>query len=344
MKIQCFGDSFGLPRFYKHDGFDFDNFGHASSGKIIQLHYEDTYPERIKSGLKEYLPEDDMILINDSAQVYNSFQLYGDFKNAYLAQPDYIVVQVGIVDCSPRAADAYAPFPFMKGKSPWVSAEEYYNNLNVFLSLCRQQIDNLSAIFVVNIVCGSKLHFMRHPGAWDNTLAYNQLIDQLVAVHQHPIPGQQGFNPRVYLVDLFGISREAGYSALCVDGVHINNIGSELLADEIIGCILNDIKMYPSKIESVTNKSIKSTISEQIIASIDQICSDIHNCAENDIPMLTYNLLALIKQERAFYMNNSAKIQEFNLFIDDIIKIIESGNYFELAFMLKCQLKAFLAI
>jgi Lysophospholipase L1 and related esterases len=243
MKIQIFGDSFGLPRFYKHDGFDYENFGKPEAGKVIQLHYEDTYPEKVRRGLQVRLPGEDIVLINNCAQVYNSYNLMGDFKTAYLHQPDYIVVQVGIVDSSPRAAGAEAPFPFMQGKSPWVSIAEFQNNLLSFIELCLIKIASLKSMILINIVKASEDHYQRHPGARENTVAYNHVISDLCRIRAEKGPDGKKEYINLYLADMFSIVGKMAETALCTDGVHINAAGSHCLAGEIVELIAAHCKI-----------------------------------------------------------------------------------------------------
>lgn len=239
MKIEIFGDSFGLPRFYKQAGFDFDDFGKPEKGKTIELHYEDTYPEKLRQGLLANLPGEDIAIINHCEAYHNSFNLLTDFKTAYLHQPDYIVVQIGIVDCFPRKETDYVPFPFMKGKNPWVNQEEFRTNLLSFLKLCLLRINSLKSITLVNIVKSSESHNQRHAGSIANAVAYNRIIADLCRLRAEKEKNGIKSQINVKLADLFGIVETIGEKALCRDGVHINAISSQYLADSIVKHIVH---------------------------------------------------------------------------------------------------------
>lgn len=283
-----------------------------------------------------------MVLINHCAQVYNSFLLPSDFKHVYLTRPDYIVLQVGIVDCSPRKPDANAPFPFMKGKSPWVSINEFYNNLDAFLTLTLNKANSLSAILLVNIVCASEAHFRRHPGARENAVAYNGAIAQLVTKHRQ----SRAEEARIYLVDLHTISAKTGYHALCTDGVHINALGSGLLADEIVRVVKEDKRAFPdsSRIYKENIFNLNDDLVNRILGYIDEIRKHIMDCRDEQIPLLTRDLVNILMKEIDFDSGDNAMLQDFKSIIQNILDILRSGSYYELSNVLECQLKTFLNI
>ncbi len=242
MKIRIFGDSFGLPRFFKQSGYDYDNFGKSESGKTIELHYEDTYPEKLRQSLMKNLPGEDVVLLNHCAPYHNSFHLITDFKTAYLHQPDYVVVQVGIVDSSPRKETDFTPFPFMKGKNPWVSPDEFKQNLLTFIKLCLVQLNSLKSMILVNIVKTSENHNQRHTGMRENTKAYNQIIAELCRLRAEKERDGKKHFVDVLPADMFQIVEIIGEKALCADGVHINAIGSQSLANVIAQQIVSNYK------------------------------------------------------------------------------------------------------
>lgn len=246
MKVEIFGDSFGLPRFYNQSGFDFDDFGKPEKGKTIQLHFEDTYPEKLRCGLLSSLPGEDIAVINHCEHYHNSFSLINDFRTAYLHQPDYIVIQVGIVDCFPRQETDYTPFPFMKGKNPWVSREEFRTNLLTFIKLCLIKINNLKSIILVNIVKSSQSLNQRYPGSIANAKAYNDIIADLCRLRAEKEMNGTKFYINLNLADLFGIVETIGEKALCTDGFHINAIGSQYLAEIIVKHIVNHFQNQAS--------------------------------------------------------------------------------------------------
>lgn len=60
MKIQILGDSFGLPRLKKNTN-------------IIEITYEQTYPEQLRKILKLVYEPEDIIMINSCKRFNNSF-------------------------------------------------------------------------------------------------------------------------------------------------------------------------------------------------------------------------------------------------------------------------------
>jgi len=345
LKVQIIGDSFGLPRFYYHDGFDFENYGKPEAGKVIQLRYEDTYPEKVRSGLINAFPDDDIIIINDCMQVNNSYVLGTEFKSIFLHDPDYIVIQLGVVDCSPRDAQTEAPFPFMQGKSPWVSIDEFYNNLRSFVQICVNKIKNLKAIVLVNIVKGTEDFYTRHPGTLEFVLAYNKVISDLSGMDfQVELNGVRR-SIKTYLADMFEITNDIGWKALCTDGVHINATGSQLVANEIVSKISYNETNFVTKTEDkIENSNLMSEeIRYDLMEKIDRIREQIAR-GDNNLSIELPGLFDYIMDNGLINPDNSKQIQEIYLIVEDCRKVMQTGKYIDLANIVECRIKMLLGL
>lgn len=221
MKVVVLGDSFGLPRMYKHSN-------------EIEVKYEETYPEQLRQMLsKEFL--EDILLLNHSKRYKTSYDLIQDWTEVvYLNQPDYLILQIGIVDCWPRDGIKWAPHQEWVGKSPWVFEDEYVKNIEEFIRACSSLQCLKSSIFV-NIPRISSEAYEKHSGSYERTIIYNNRLCEII---------QQTHN--AYLVDVFQSFESGGEKNLCSDGVHPNNLGNKNIAESIFVSMVKTI--YKDKI------------------------------------------------------------------------------------------------
>lgn len=208
MRIQVLGDSFGLPRTYK-------------SSNEIEIHYEDTYPEQLRQLLKKEFYDEDILVINSSKRFNNSFFLIkNEISEIYLYQPEYIVIQVGIVDCWTRENGIYICEEF-KNKSPWISEEEYILYLKTLIENSFKLISDIKGIIIVNITKATKEQYEKHPGSFERTKAYNKHLNDL------------GQYDNVYIANVYQKFDENEKPATSSDGVHPSALGNSMIAEEI---------------------------------------------------------------------------------------------------------------
>lgn len=56
----------------------------------------------------------------------NSYKVrYYKCLDLYLEEADYVIIEIGLVDCWNRKGRKWAPFKHMEGKDPWVNENEY---------------------------------------------------------------------------------------------------------------------------------------------------------------------------------------------------------------------------
>ncbi len=210
MKIQIIGDSFGLPRF-------------NNKTNSIEVEFENTYPELLRKELRLFYPNEDIIIVNSSKRFNNSlFLVRNEIMETILIQPEYIVLQVGIVDCWSREPDTYIIEEF-KGKNPWISKEEYFSNLDIFISNCQKNIQGLKGIIVVNITKASLEQYNKHFNSFGNTWDFNNELKTL----KHK-------NKEILLADAYREFSKNIERALCSDGVHPSNYGNKLIANLVL--------------------------------------------------------------------------------------------------------------
>lgn len=206
MKILLSGDSYGLPRFGKNS-------------LKVALSYEETYPEVLRRLLQQAY-EEDVMLVSRCRHANTSFSLVREETGMLaLMEPDHAVVQLGLADLWPSSWRNVPPLqPELQGKDPWVSDREYQEHLSLF---CRAAGDQRVGVVLVNIAClpGLKGEAGLKIKARINT--YNDILAALVQKH-----------PGLKLVDLHQMTA-ADPEFFGDDGIHLNGLGSSLLAVEI---------------------------------------------------------------------------------------------------------------
>lgn len=208
MKVLVIGDSYGLPRF-------------AINCKEVELSYEETYPELLRQLLARNYQED-ILLVNRCRHANTTCSLSrGDSDEVFFLHPEYVVVQLGLVDLWPSSLRNVQPLQKeLEGKDPWVNEEEYQVQLIRFI---RFVLKSGGKVIVVNI---PKIHdgiLRRHPLVAARITKYNFLLRKICET----ISG-------VALVDLYGIIDKSGDEIfLGSDGIHPTLSGTTELAMNI---------------------------------------------------------------------------------------------------------------
>lgn len=298
MKVLVLGDSFGLPRCFKNS-------------IEIEVKYEDAYPQKLGNMLKSEFKEDDILIINRSKRYNNSlFILQEDFKEIYLIQPEYLVIQVGIVDCWARNQGEYICQQF-KGKNPWINESEYIKYIEQFIKKCFESISSLKSIIVVNITKAEEEQYNRHEGSYERTIMYNNRLETLKDINN------------VYIGDVYKIFDKQLDTSLSSDKVHPSAHGNKLIAKEIYNIIVDEIYF---------NKAMQSFIKNEIKNSIYYFRKVYDNgIMVNDIYWEALNkLIELYLSNKnykelvsiLFLKNNNSETYEINKKFKDIVKYV----------------------
>lgn len=219
LKVMVMGDSFGMPRPFKMNN-------------DIEMVYRECYPQVLDKKLREYYQGGDVMVINACKRANSSLGVFYDLKNprfgeVYLAQPDYLVIQVGNVDCFERTKhhDEFAPFPELRGKNPWISSDEYISILAEVIKETLLKVPGLKGILLVNILPIKKEDNKRNTATRKRISFYNtqlKIFDNL---------------PNVHILNAYKLFSRAPEEPLSSDGIHPNIYGSKLLAELIFNKI-----------------------------------------------------------------------------------------------------------
>lgn len=234
MKVVIVGDSFGLPRCYKE------------SNKI-EIKYEDTYPEQLRQMLMKEFKLQDIIMINMSKRYNNSlFILQRDFEEVYLLQPEFLVIQVGVVDCWERKVGVHICKEFI-GKNPWINEQEYINYMKLFILKCFQTISSLKTITVVNIAKASKEQYNKHMGSYERTNIYNKNLESLKNIN------------KVYVCDVYNSFEKELEKVICSDGMHPSPYGQIVIAKKIFNILVMQV-YFKRALESLSRNDERKAI------------------------------------------------------------------------------------
>jgi lysophospholipase L1-like esterase len=203
-KIEIIGDSFGMPR----------NFRNNSD---VEVMYEETYPQLLKELYKNNY------IINSCHRANNTFWLIKNhLSETILNRPDYVIIQLGIVDCWLKKKDYHNElYPDFSGKNPWVTEDEYINNIKLFIDYTFQHVNNLKEIFILNISKAKNDQYKAYPGSYEQTIKYNKQLDELNKMK------------KVHVIDIYEIFEKKLEEVLCSDGLHPNKLGNIMIANKI---------------------------------------------------------------------------------------------------------------
>lgn len=215
MKVVVLGDSFGLPRCYKNS-------------QEIEVKIEDIYPEQLRQLLKEEFKQEDIMMINMCKRYNNSwFLIERELGEVYLMQPEYLVIQIGLVDCWSREKGVHICEAF-KGKDPWIDEIEYRIYMKQFIENCLQLIKSLKSIIIVNITKTEEEQYSKHLGSHERTISYNKILKEFSKLD------------KVCVADVYEVFHKEINRAVCSDGVHPSPYGNFLIANEIYKIIASE--------------------------------------------------------------------------------------------------------
>ncbi len=226
MKIHIAGDSLGMPRPFRMNN-------------KIELHYEECYPELLRRMLQQHYGDRDIILVNQCQRANNSLSLLRNvqmhrYGEIYLSRPDVLVLQVGSVDSFERDKhhDDFVPLPELKGRNPWIPGNEFMYNMGEIIKSAVVIVPDLKGIVIVNIPPIEKSERPKNKLTRERISEYNRLLKML------------GGNQNIFVADVYrafyksSVSNESPFSS---DGVHPNQLGSQLTAKAICDLITEKI-------------------------------------------------------------------------------------------------------
>jgi hypothetical protein len=227
MKIVILADSLALPR--EEDG--------------SKISYEDTYPFLLDQSLRQQLGARAPLVLERGMRRRTIEYVLDDWlEMVELRKPE--VVHVGIVDCAPRVflrregqlVEKLRParlknfvFDFVhrhRRRIIELRPRVYVDPLR-FRNLAgqvihRARVSGVRSLVFINIIKPPDEMETRSPGFQQNVEKYNGILNELVD------------GELVSLVDLNGlIERAGGTTKLTVDGIHINEAGHKMLAQEL---------------------------------------------------------------------------------------------------------------
>lgn len=218
-RILCVSDSFGLPR-----------PGVSYRTTWIAL-LKERFPDKDFIGLFRRLGNTDML----------STTSYGEYLHWY--DPDAVVIQLGICDCSPRYVPTNSKIYKILGALPktlstpvWrmvklrgrrpgcrdVPPERYRRNLSAYVTECRKR--GVKKVILVKIGIPTAKMVASNPMILGSIAEYNAIIDDLAAI-------EKGY---VAVCDPLS---EGDPSVYTEDGYHPNPQGHSLIAREIAKAI-----------------------------------------------------------------------------------------------------------
>jgi len=208
MKVLIIGDSYGLPRF-------------AKNSELVELSYEECYPERLRQHLRLVL-KSDILLENHCRHANVSLSLLrGEANEIMFLHPDYVVLQLGLVDLWPSEGRSVLPlYSELMGKNPWISEDDFAFNIRRFVQF---SLVSKSKVLLLDIPPVSSELMKIYPQAKKRIDEYNRRIYAISNTYE-----------AVSLIDLnkLIVCLPEG-KAIGSDGIHPTALASELLAKKI---------------------------------------------------------------------------------------------------------------
>ena len=208
MKVLIIGDSYGLPRF-------------AKNSEIVELYYEECYPEKLRQQLRGKL-RTDVLLLNNCRHANVSLSLLrGEANNILFLKPNYVVLQLGIVDLWPSEGRNILPvYSVLIGKDPWISEEEFASNISRFVQF---SIGEKSKVLLLDIPPVSGELMKRYPQVVKRIATYNNRLYAIAKAYEE-VSLIRLNNLIVYLQE---------EKAIGSDGIHPTALASELIAKKL---------------------------------------------------------------------------------------------------------------
>jgi lysophospholipase L1-like esterase len=208
---------------------------------------EETWPARLARHLAACSPRGEVVTRGMRARTVDTLSNEQEWlEHVRFAQPDAIVVQVGITDCAPRIfsraetrllnsrlvpgalrkriiaqraehrSELTARAPLAK---VYTSPETFAAHLRIFVGKVRGNAWPL-AVYVLPIVAHAAYCEAKSPGHTANLRQYNELLAVAAAELGHP------------LVDLPGVGPDDA-DAYCSDGYHLSVLGNQRVAETL---------------------------------------------------------------------------------------------------------------
>ncbi|HET6977578.1 MAG TPA: SGNH/GDSL hydrolase family protein [Pyrinomonadaceae bacterium] len=221
-----------------------DSLAMAREGET-NVPYDATYPYLLDQSLRRRFQSDaPMVIERGMRRRTIEYVLDEWYELVDLRKADVVVVHVGIVDCAPRVF-LRRERQFVENLKPAFLRESILSNVHKhrraivnlrkkvyvpverFNKLVAQVIERakqskLRSLVLVNIITPPAEMDERSPGFVKNVGVYNEILKS------------HATRDGVHLIDLDQMIREAGgVEQLTVDGIHINETGHALLANEI---------------------------------------------------------------------------------------------------------------
>lgn len=161
---------------------------------------------------------EDVCLVNRCRHANTSLSLIkGEANEIEFLRPDYTILQLGLVDLWPAEGRKIWPlYSEQYGRDPWVTPDEYKNNLQLFLNFAKSRG---SKVIVINNPPVEKVHLLKHAGLEKKIVLYNNLLTRLT------------LGKSVNLLDWY--DRIKSLDVKCIlgsDGIHPTREAANLLA------------------------------------------------------------------------------------------------------------------
>ena len=230
-----------------------DSLAMAREGET-NVSFETTYPYLLDQSLRCRLGSEAPLVIERGMRRRTiEYVLDEWYELVDLRRPEVVVVHVGIVDCAPRVF-LRRERQFVENLRPAFLREAVLSNVHrhrraivnmrkkvyvpadrfnalVGQVVTRAKASRLRSLVFVNIITPPAEMDERSPGFIKNAGIYNQILKSHA----------QGNG--IHLIDLDRMIKEAGGAEqLTVDGIHLNEAGHAMLAQEIESHILGSLK------------------------------------------------------------------------------------------------------
>lgn len=225
--------------------------------------FESTYPYLLEESLRRNPQTSSAIVIDRGMRRRTIEYVLDEWSELVdLRKPDVLVVHVGIVDCAPRVflrrerqfienlkprflRDAILKYVHNHRsaivkfrKKVYVPPDRFQALLDEIIS--RTRASSIRSLVLVNIIGPPTEMNSRSPGFAENVRTYNQILQS------------RANGTDVHLIDLDSLIEGAGGAGkLTVDGIHINEEGHRMLADQIYGHVMTlvDINQTKTRVE-----------------------------------------------------------------------------------------------
>lgn len=221
-----------------------DSLAMAREGET-NVAFEATYPYLLEQALRRrFQSEAPLVIERGMRRRTIEYVLDEWYELVDLRRPDVVVIHVGIVDCAPRVflrrerqfvenlrpaflrdtilsnVHRYRRAIVKTRKKVYVPPDRF--NTLVGQVLARAKQSKLRSLVIVNIITPPAEMDERSPGFIRNVGIYNEILQ----AHAN--------DTGVHLIDIDRMIKEAGgVDRLTVDGIHLNETGHTMLANEI---------------------------------------------------------------------------------------------------------------